>query len=286
MFSALDRGNLKLNPKKCEVGRSSISALGFILNADGLSADPNNLRKIREWPPPRDVKQVRQFLGLASYYRAHIMGFARLAEPLHDLLVKDKEWSWSEIEKKSFESLKERLFNGSACAYPNFEKMFYLKTDGSGTTVGAVLSKKNDNNKETIIACASQRLNPTERRWLAFDKEYYGLVFGVRQFAHYLRYNRFTVVTDSKPLMSAVNMESKNDASGKRCRWSLEIQTFDLQIVYKSGQLHSDADALARHPSPDLPTDKEDHNDILIAGALAGFETELAKIKSDDDFQT
>ena len=159
-------------------------------------------------------------------------------------------------------------------------KAIFHKTDGSGQAVGAVLSQKDDRGKETIVACSSQKLNAVESRWAAFDKEYFALLYGVRQFRHYLRFNEFIILTDSKPLTAAININTKNDASGKRVRWSLELQSYDFQIRYKKGKQHSDADALSRHPDPDPPNDKMD-DDVMIAGAVNVGESAVAELAID-----
>jgi hypothetical protein len=76
--------------------------------------------------------------------------------------------------------MEKKLLAGNACAYPDFEKEFILKCDGCDTTVGAVLTQKDDKGNEKIVGCASQKLNSTEEKWAAYDKKIYGIVWGVR----------------------------------------------------------------------------------------------------------
>ena len=115
------------------------------------------------------------------------------------------------MQKQSFKQLKHELLSGTAtCHYPDFDKKFFLKCDGAHESVGVVLSQKDDRDKEVMIAAASQKLNNDQIKWCAFDKEYYGVIYGVRQFQHYLRYKKFTIITDSKPLLSAININTKN----------------------------------------------------------------------------
>ena len=127
VLAALRRAGLKLHPRKCRFAQSSISALGFVLSEEGIKPDPANLSKIRDWPAPTNMREVRQFTGLCSYYRTHVQNFASIAEPLTDLLKKWKEWKWSTDEQTSFETLKDKLLNGTACAFPDFDKLFILK---------------------------------------------------------------------------------------------------------------------------------------------------------------
>ena len=283
-FSALQRAGLKINPKKCFLAQSSVRTLGFVLSAEGISPDPKNLEKIAKWPVPRDVKQIRQFVGLTSYYRSHIKNYAKISTPLTDLLIKDKEFAWGETQERAFNDLKQLLFSGTACRYPDFDRPFILKTDGSGSSVGAVLSQLDSRGKEVIVAAASQKLNSVERKWSAFDKEYFSLIYGIRKFRHYLTYREFKVYTDSKPLISAININCNNDATGKRVRWSLELQTYNFKIFYKKGAKHSDADAMSRYTNPDPPVEDKDDGDILIAGALDAADSSLNSLLSSNDF--
>ena len=282
VLEALRRAGLKLHPLKCHLAQKEIKSLGFILNDQGISPDPGNLDKVRQWPPPKDVKQVRQYLGLISYYRSHIQSFAKYAVPLTNLLQKDAEWCWSDVEQNAFELLKEKLLSGTATQYPDFSKRFYLKTDGSGDCVGAVLSQRDSRNKDVMVCCASQKLNKVEAKWASFDKEFFALVWGVRTYSHYLRYDRFTIITDNKPLLNAVHAGSGHDATGKRVRWCLELSSFEFDIVYKKGKLHTDADALSRCPIPDPPQDKDDDHDILIA-CMQELDSPLFSIVADSD---
>ena len=205
------------------------------------------------------------------------MGFSSLAEPLTDLLCKTKEWEWTDNHQKSFEDLKSGLLEGTACAYPDFSKPFILKCDSSGTTVGAVLSQKDERGKECIVSCASQKLNSIEVRWAAIDKEFFAVVWGVRQYRNYLRYAKFFLYTDHEPLLYCLDANTKNDASGKRCRWALELNGYDFEILYKKGAKNTDADALSCHLDPDPPQETDDDNDVFIVGAMCASEGPLGK---------
>ena len=88
VFSRLRQAGLRLKPKKCLFLREEVPYLGFIVTRSGIKPDPLKTDKIRQYPPPEDVTQVRQFLGLSSYYRRFVPGFSKIAEPLHLLLKK------------------------------------------------------------------------------------------------------------------------------------------------------------------------------------------------------
>ena len=140
--------------------------------------------------------------------------------------------------------MKTKLLEGSATAYPDFDKTFHVKPDASDTTVGAVLSQFNDEGKEVMVAAASQKLNSAEIKWATYDKEMFGLIWSVRHFSHYLKFKPFVITTDHKPLLTCINIDPKKDGTGKRTRWVLELSSYEFTIKHKSGKKHSDSDSL------------------------------------------
>ena len=283
VFAALSRAKLKVHPHKCTFANASLSALGFILDAEGIRPDPKNLAKIAEWPYPTNVSEVRGYLGLCGYYRGHVPKYAAIAEPLTDLLKKDTPFEFGPLEKAAFDNLKEELLKGSATAYPDFDRVFIVKPDGSATTVGALLTQKDPRGKEVMIAAASQKLNSTERAWAPYDRELYGVVWAVRQFSNYVRYKPFEIITDHKPLLSCINVDASKDATGKRTRWALELGTYDYVIKHKPGRKHTDADALSRAPHADEARPEEEEENLFVLGAMTYGEVPLSEMESDDD---
>ena len=116
--------------------------LGFVVARDGISPDPQKVEAVRSFPQPHDVKTLRSFLGLASYYRRFIHGFSVVANPLFALTRKDVEFEWSVACEEAFEKLKKLLTEAPVLAFPNFVEGFLLDTDASGLGLGAVLAQK------------------------------------------------------------------------------------------------------------------------------------------------
>ena len=201
-------------------------------------------------------------------------------EPLTDLLKKEAEFVWAESQNDAYLKLKQLLMEGTATAYPDFEKEFIVKPDGSPTTVGAVLTQNDERGKEVMVAAASQKLNEAEKAWAPYDKEMFAIIWAVRQFSHYLKFKPFTIVTDHKPLLSCLKIDPKKDATGKRTRWALELSTYEFNIKHKPGKLHTDADALSRapHASAAEPPPKEE--EIIVLGACCPSEVPLAEFNA------
>ena len=95
-FRRLRKTGLTLRGVKCQIGVSQVSYLGHVFSGKGMSPDDSKIRAVTEWPKPVDAGDVRQFLGLASYYRRYIKGFADLAAPLHQLTHNDAEFKWTD----------------------------------------------------------------------------------------------------------------------------------------------------------------------------------------------
>ena len=141
-FARLRLAGLRLKPQKCLFLQEKVPYLGYIVTRDGIMPDQAKTEKILSYPVPVDVTRVRQFLGLASYYRRFVPGFAKAAAPLHALLKKDAKFYWTEHSQESFDCLKKLLVTTVTpiLAYPQFqsEHPFILKTDANTEGLGAV----------------------------------------------------------------------------------------------------------------------------------------------------
>lgn len=173
VLTRLTEYNLKIKPKKCQLFHQKSRYLGLIVSKDGVAPDPDKIAAVRDWPKPRTKRQVRQFLGLAGYYRRFVKGFARIAGPLHQLTggsgKKSKASSnrppkfiWTAECDQAFEELKQCLTSAPLLGYPDFTKTFLLEVDASHHGLGAVLSQKQENGL-VVIGYASRGLKPTER---------------------------------------------------------------------------------------------------------------------------
>ena len=210
VFCRLREANLTLRGKKCYLAKSSVKYLGYIFSSDGMSPDPLKVETVKSWPTPTDVGTVGQFLGLASYYRIFIVNFSDFATPLNKLLEKQSKFIWDDECQISFNRLKDLLTNSPVLCYPSLDQDFILYTDASGNGFGAVLEQEG-----RVVSYASRTLTKAERNYSTIEKECLALVFGTKQFRHYLLGRKFKIVTDHCPLkwLSAQKME------GRLSRW-------------------------------------------------------------------
>jgi hypothetical protein len=242
LFFYTQKGGLVFNIDKCTFFRNELKFLGYIITQDGIKTDDDKIKKVREFPIPTTIKQVRGFIGLASYYRRFVKDFAKIARPLHNQTKTDKT-KWGEEETIAFEKLKEMLTTAPILKRPDFEKEFFVHCDGSKLGIGAILSQFDDENKEHPVIYLSRGLRAAEKNYGASKLECLALVFAVTQLRPYLLGHKFTVITDHQPLKWI--LESPK-ISGITARWMTYLADYDFELRYKSGKLHQAVDFMSR----------------------------------------
>ena len=140
VFDRLKSAGLKIHPSECHFLHKKVNFLGHIVSTEGVSPDPSKTSIVKEWPTPKSVKEVQQFLGLANYYRRFIKNFAMIAKPLHQATEKQAHFKWTEHCAQAFNQLKDNLTSTPILAMPDWTKPFILDTDACETGIGAVLS--------------------------------------------------------------------------------------------------------------------------------------------------
>jgi hypothetical protein len=150
---------------------------------------------VGDYPTPKNVKDVRAFLGLASFYRRLLQDFATIAKPLTELTKEDGPFLWGSSQQKAFKSIKDKLFTTPVLTYPNFELPFILTTNASKITVAAILSHV-QNGVERLIAYASIQMNKAEKAYSASEAELLALVWATKYFCCFLYGKQFLVRTN------------------------------------------------------------------------------------------
>ncbi|KMQ89174.1 enzymatic polyprotein endonuclease reverse [Lasius niger] len=246
----LRKANLKLQPDKCEFLRKEVGYLGHIISDEGVKPDPAKIRAVKEFPKPHHAKNIKQFLGLAGYYRRFIHNFSKIAQPLTNLLKKDEPFVWQTKQEEAFVQLRDALCTEPILQYPDFTKPFVVTTDASGHAIGGILSQGTIG-KDLPIAYSSRLLNNAERNYSTIEKELLAIVYCVNYFRPYLYGRKFYLVTDHKPL---VWLHSVKDPTSRLVRWRLKLAEYEYEVVYKAGKTNVNADALSRNPARSSPS--------------------------------
>ena len=248
-FRILKENGLKLNLDKCRFGQAKVSYLGHTISGRGVAPGIDKTKALREAPAPRTTKEVRQFLGLANFFRAYIPHFSECARPLFALTRQQSEWKSGplpEEARQAFEALKENLTRAPVLAFPRTTGEFQLYTDASGGVdgsegaFGAALIQIQDG-KKRVIAFASRKLQRHETNYSAFLLEQAAVVFGVEHFRQYLVGRKFTLFTDHKPITNLSKIHKKTFS-----RFTEILHDFNFEIRYVPGKENTVADYLSR----------------------------------------
>ena len=246
VLQTLNEANLKVQLDKSEFLKASVEFLGYIVTRDGIMPNKKKIEAIIQWPVPKNLKQLRGFLGLIGYYRRFIKDFAKIAKPLTSLTrgtsTSNAPISLNDAQSKCFELLKKILTSGDILAYPNFDKPFLITTDASNFAIGAVLSQTDSGNDKPIYF-ASRTLNRTEENYSASEKEMLAIIWALKVFRNYIYGQKFRIMTDHQPLVFTL---SPNNTNAKLKRWKSYLEEHDYEIIYKPGKSNVVADALSR----------------------------------------
>ena len=289
VFHRLRQANLKLKPKKCHLFKTKVSYLGHEVSNFGVSTQEEKTEAIKNWPTPTNVKEVRSFLGLASYYRRFVKDFATIAKPLHQLTEKNRagRFEWSSVCQIAFDELKHRLTSTPILAYPSLQGELILDTDASKDGIGGVLSQVQDG-QERVIAYGSKVLSKAERNYCVTRRELLAVVTYLKHFKQYLYGRHVKVRTDHGALRWLTNFKQPE---GQLARWLEVVSEYDFEIVHRAGRSHANADALSRRPCRQCgrETDCELETDETVVGRTCviqlsdvGNRVEIRQAQLDD----
>ncbi|GBG76233.1 hypothetical protein CBR_g21981 [Chara braunii] len=246
-LGALRNAGFKIALEKSDFFLSEISFLGYVVTRGGLRPDSIKVAAVKEAPFPTSLTQVRAFLGLASYYRRFIKGFAAIAQPLTNLLRKDQPLSWDAECQQAFATLKDALATTPILIWPDPSKQFILITDWQPEAISAILAQKGNDGREHVIEYASRTVPDERRNDAAPQGECYAVVWGIQHFHPYLYGQKFRLVTDHESLLA---LKKLTNYTGMIGRWVVRLQEYDFDIVHRKTERPGNADGLTRLHRP------------------------------------
>lgn len=238
VFRVLHHHELKVKRSKCMFARQQLKYLGHIISSDGVCTDPKNVLVVQNWSPPTSVRQIREFLGLAGYYRKFIHDYGVLSRPLTDLLKKRVVFVSTEAHTAAFQAIKNALVTTPVLALPNFQKPFVIETDASDYGIGAVLMQDGH-----PLAFLSKALGPIMRGLSTYEKECLAILMAVERWRSYLMQSEFVIRTDQQSLSHLNDQHLSTPWQHKALTKMLGLQ---YKIEYKKGSYNRAADALSR----------------------------------------
>ena len=238
VFKLLDKYNLKVKLSKCTFLYPDAHYLGFYLNGESVSPDPERVQPILKFQKPTTLKEVQRFIGMVSYYRGSVNNFAKRAAPLYALLKKNVEFRWESEQQNAFQDLKSSIADPILLSHANFDKQFTVEVDACDNGVAALLKQENK-----IISMASRMLKGPELRWPVREKELYSIVFACKKFRFFLDGKNDTIIKTDHHSLSYLNTTK---LSSKISRWIMFLMPFNLKIIYIQGSQNQEADLFSR----------------------------------------
>ncbi|GJT76057.1 putative reverse transcriptase domain-containing protein [Tanacetum coccineum] len=238
ILELLKKEELYAKFSKCEFWISKVQFLGHVIDSEGIHVDPAKIEAIKDWTSPKSPTEIRQFLGLAGYYRRFIEGFSKIAKPMTKLTQKKVKFEWGDKQEAAFQLLKQKLCSAPILALPEGSEDFIAYCDASKKGLGAVLMQR-----EKVISYASRQLKIHEKNYTTHDLELGAVVFALKIWRHYLYGTKCTVFTDHKSLQHILDQKELNM---RQRRWLELLSDYDCDIRYHPGKANVVADALSR----------------------------------------
>src|ERR1700680_1182957 len=244
VLETLRENKLYAKLSKCEFYSKEISFLGHVINEYGIKMEPSKVDAVSKWPQPKNVHDIRSFLGLAGYYRKFVKDFSKIASPLTELLHKSKKFQWTDEQEQAFHTLKVAVSTAPVLIVPDPKLAYTVLTDASGYAIGAALCQDHGNGLQPC-AYLSRKMNEHEKNYPVHEQELLAIVHALREWRHYFLGNRFTEITDHRSLQY---LATQDKLSARQTRWREFLQQFDFEIKYRPGKENDVADGLSRRP--------------------------------------
>lgn len=259
VLTQLDKWKLYAAARKCLWMKPSMEFLGHVVSAKGVQVMEKKVQAIVDWPELSNAKEVKQFLGLAGYYRRFVKDFSKIAAPLTELMKEKTAWKWGKEEKDAFEQLKERMSQTPILIHPDHRLPFVVTTDASGYAVGAVLSQDQGSGQQPV-AFYSHKMAKAERNYPVHEQELLAIILALKEWRCYLHGSAHPVniITDHQSLKY---LNSQPHLSSRQARWVEYLQQFDIVISYREGKENVVADALSRRGDYKKDVEAEDEKE-------------------------
>ena len=248
----LESKGFSVNPLKCEFGVKESDFLGHWLTPTGVKPLRKKIQGILDMTPPKDLGQLRSFLGMVTHYRDMWPRRSHILAPLTDLLG-TKTFQWGAAQDESFKKMKAIIARDTLLAYPDHNKTFHIETDASDYQLGGrifqcVKDPVSGKSKEQDIAFYTRKLNSAQKNYTTIEKELLSIVEVLKEFRATLLGARIEIYTDHKNLTYKMSQYTTQ----RVLRWRLCLEEYGATFHYKTGESNYIADALSRVPTTRL----------------------------------
>lgn len=271
---ALKTAGFSLNIAKCKFLQTTIEYLGREISIEGVRPDPRKIQALTHSPVPRNVKQVRQFMGLAGYFRKFIPNFASVTACITKLTKTNESFLWTDEQQVARDVIIQHLTSRPLLAIFDPDLPTELHTDASAIGYGGILLQKSDG-QTRVIGYFSKRTTPSEANYHSYELETLAIVNSLKHFRTYLLGINFTIITDCNAVKTTA---TKKTLLPRVARWWSYMQDFNFTLVYRKGSSLPHVDFLSRNPI----VRRVAHNDWLRIAQRGNAEVQdiLEKLKT------
>lgn len=255
LFKDIRVSGIKLNFEKTRLARAEVEFVGHLVSAEGVKPLEDKLRIIQKLEKPRNIKQLRRFIGMISFYRKFVRKFSQLIYPLNELLKKNVKWKWDVSHQYAFEKIKEAFQRCIVLQHPDVTKPYVVRCDASGSVIAAILSQEHDKGEKLIIEVTSRCLNEHERNYSVTEVELLAVLHAIKKWRHYLLGSCVTVKTDHQALCC---LNKGTGLNARLTRWAIVLGEYNLKVEYVKGKDNAKADCLSRPVSRERKVIAED----------------------------
>lgn len=242
-LSRLATYGLKLKIQKCKFAYTKIEYLGYKVSRKGIEPSDAHVDSIKQYPMPKNVREMQAFLGLCSYFRKFVKGFSLISKPLYKLTKEGAKYIVTDECIEAFEILKKHLASSPILVIYNPRRETELHCDASASGFGSILMQKQDDGLFHPVSYFSKRTTDPETRYHSFELETLAIIYSLRRFRVYLEGICFKIVTDCNSLALTL---AKRNINSRIARWALELENYNYSIVHRPGVKMGHVDALSR----------------------------------------
>ncbi|KAK4706028.1 hypothetical protein P7C70_g168, partial [Phenoliferia sp. Uapishka_3] len=272
----IEEAGLTISGPKAAVVVPALNIVGTVCSLEGRSMSKASKNKIADFPVPKDVSEVRGFLGICTYVRNWIAKFADIARPMRDLTRNGAEFVWTEECQKSFKKLKTIVGKDillTKIKYGPGAGKIILAVDSSQTAAGGVIFQEDENGKRRPARYESLTFTETESRYSQPKLELAGVAKVLKKLQMYLWGQHFTLEIDASALVQMLNAPELPNAPMNR--WLRFIQLFDFDVVHVAGKKHTLADGLSRARRDETDEPARDLDSLISAHVELVMEEEV-----------
>lgn len=269
ILQRMREANYHLSREKSEFMQDKLTYLGHIITRDGILTDPSKVEDIINMEKPKNVEELRSFLGLVNFYSKFMPCLSEICSDLYQLLNDGVKWKWTTKCNEAFMKVKAEIASDKLLAHFDPSIPVGLTADASSKGLGICIFHRLPDGSERPIQFASRTLNKSEVNYSQIEKEGLSIIFGLKKFYKYLFGRKFILITDHKPLLAIFGPKTSLPplVATRLHHWSFYMSQFQYTIEYRKTTEHGNVDALSRLPASRGPM-KTEESDMFQINAV------------------